>query len=150
MPRPHKPETGLFILRIALGLVFFLHGWSKLFGHQISFIKEMLTMAGWTLPDGLLWFVAVLELLGGLALLLGFFTRTAALLLVLEMLVAVILFHVRQGFFIVAIPNAPLAYGFEFHVALIGGLLCTMLGGPGRWTLEIKLAERRGETADEL
>lgn len=126
---------GLLILRIGAGLVFFLHGWQKLFGNDISFFHEMLVMAGWSIPDVVLWFVAVVELLGGIALLSGLFTRLAAVVLAFEILVAVILFHARQGFFIVAVPNVPLAYGFEYHVILIGALLCLGLGGPGRWAL---------------
>jgi len=133
-----KPDAalGLLILRIGVGLVFFLHGWQKLFGHEISFFQGMLSMAGWSVPGWLLWLVAIVELLGGLALIGGLFTRAVGLVLALEMLVAVILFHARQGFFIVAVPNVPLAYGFEYHVILIASLLCLGLGGPGRWAVE--------------
>ena len=134
-----KPELGLFALRLALGAIYFLHGWMKLFGGQESFVREMLRLAGWSLPDTLLWFVAVIELLGGLALLLGILARPAAVLLAFEMVVAVALFHFRQGFFIVAVPNVPLAYGFEYHVALVGGLICTALAGPGGWALQTRL-----------
>lgn len=124
-------EAGLFILRISIGLIFIVHGWEKLFGEQISFVQEMLRMAGWSVSEQALWLVAVLELVGGLALLLGILVRLAALGLTIEMLVAVGLFHVREGFFIFAVPNAPLAYGFEFHLALVGGLICLALGGAG-------------------
>lgn len=135
--------TGLLILRVAAGLVFLLHGWEKLFGDQISFVQEMLTMAGWSLPAGLLWGVAVLEVIGGLALLAGVFTRVAGFVLAVEMVVAVVLFHLRQGFFIVAVPNAPLAYGFEFHAVLVGALICLALAGPGRWSLAGRLNSGR-------
>ncbi|MEN8145782.1 MAG: DoxX family protein, partial [Gemmatimonadota bacterium] len=114
--------TGLLVLRVAVGLVFLMHGWTKMFGMQISFVQEMLTMVGWVLPAWLLWVVAGLELVGGLALVSGIFTRPFALLLGVEMIVAVILFHARQGFFIASVPNAPLAYGFEYHITLIAGL----------------------------
>ncbi len=130
-----KPGVGLLFLRICLGLIFFLHGWMKIFGGEVSFIREMLFMAGWSIPEPLLWLVAIIEVLGGLALLLGVFTRQAAALLAIEMIVAVALFHVKQGFFIVAVPNVPLAYGFEYHLALIGGLICLALSGSGAGAL---------------
>ena len=130
-----RSGTGLFGLRIAFGSLFLLHGWAKLFGNNISFFHEMLTMAGWSIPDWILWCVAVVEVLAGIALLLGVLTSLASLVLGAEMLVAVFLFHVRQGFFIVAVPNVPLAYGFEYHLALLGGLFCLALAGPGRWSL---------------
>jgi putative oxidoreductase len=130
-----KPGLGLLILRVCLGLIFFLHGWMKIFGGEVSFIREMLLMAGWSMPEPLLWLTAIAEVLGGLALLLGVFTRPAAALLAFEMIVAVALFHVRQGFFIVAVPNVPLAYGFEYHLVLIGGLICLALSGSGTGAL---------------
>ena len=91
----------------------------------------------------MIWFVAGVELLAGLALILGVVTQWAALILVVEMAVAVVLFHSRQGFFIVAVPNVPLAYGFEYHVALIAGLVCVSLAGPGGWALDATIAARR-------
>ncbi|MEN8145962.1 MAG: DoxX family protein [Gemmatimonadota bacterium] len=128
--------TGLLVLRVAVGLVFLMHGWTKMFGMQISFVQEMLAMVGWVLPAWLLSVVAWLELVGGLALVSGIFTRPFALLLGVEMIVAVILFHARQGFFIASVPNAPLAYGFEYHITLIAGLACLALAGPGAWSLD--------------
>jgi len=126
---------GLLVLRVSIGLIFFLHGWMKLFGHQVSFLREMLHMAGVTLPDPLIWLATAIELGAGLALMAGLFTRPAALLLTAEMVIAVLLFDLQEGFFIVSVPNVPLAYGFEYHLALIAGLVCVALGGPGRWAL---------------
>jgi putative oxidoreductase len=100
-------------------------------------------MAGWSPPDAMLWLVTAVELLAGLALILGVITRWASLILAVEMVIAVGLFHLRQGFFIVAIPNVPLAYGFEYHVALIAGLVCVWLSGPGGWALDGTIAARR-------
>lgn len=126
-----RANLGLLVLRLGLGFVFVAHGWVKLFGGHISFIQEMLTIVGVTLPNSLLFLVAVVELLGGLALIVGPFSRPLAAILAAEMLVTVVIFHAAQGFFIVSLPNAPLAYGFEFHVVLISGLLCIALAGPG-------------------
>jgi putative oxidoreductase len=130
-----------------MGIVFLSHGWMKLFGEHISFVQEMLNMAGASLPGSALWLIAVVETIAGLALLLGIFTRHAALLLAIEMIVAVVLFHVREGFFIIAVPNVPLAYGFEFHLALIGALVCLTLGGPGALALENRVRKPAGGTA---
>lgn len=126
-----RPGIGLLVLRIGLGLIFFLHGWMKLFGDREMFVREVLSMVGWAVPDPVIWLITGLEIAGGVALIVGVFSRWAALALAVEMFVVVLLFHIRQGFFIVAVPNVPLAYGFEFHVALIAGLVCTALAGPG-------------------
>jgi putative oxidoreductase len=136
MDKARQQRIGLLSLRLALGLIFVLHGWMNVVRGQESFLREMLAMAGWSAPDLLVWMITVLELLGGLALMLGMFTSLAALILAVEMVVAVVLFHIRQGFFIVAIPNVPLAYGFEYHLALVGGLVCLALAGPGEFALQ--------------
>lgn len=133
-----RSQWGVLVLRIALGTLFLLHGWVKLFGNNISFVQEMLGMAGWTIPVAVLTVIAIFELVAGLALVTGAFVKPASWLLALEMVIAVILFHARQGFFIVAVPNVPLAYGFEYHVALIGGLICLALAGPGAFALETR------------
>jgi putative oxidoreductase len=146
MAKLSKSDTGMLVLRVALGLVFFLHGWMNLIEGRESFIREMLSMAGWSLPDAVLWFVTGVELLAGLALILGLVTQWAALILAVEMAAAVLLFHLRQGFFIVAVPNAPLAYGFEYHVVLIASLICVWLIGPGAWALDTTIAARRSSS----
>ena len=146
MVKLSKSDTGMLVLRVALGLIFFLHGWMNVIAGRESFIREMLIMSGWSLPDAVIWFVTSVELLGGLALILGVLTQWVALILVVEMAIAVALFHLRQGFFIVAIPNVPLAYGFEYHVALIAGLVCVWLSGPGGWALDGMIAARRRAT----
>lgn len=133
-----RPGLGLLALRISLGLIFFLHGLMKFFGGEVSFIREMLLMAGWSIPEPLLWLSAIIEVISGMALLLGIFARQAAGLLAVEMIVAVVLFHLRQGFFIVAVPNVPLAYGFEYHLALLGGLTCLAFSGPGAGALRYR------------
>ncbi len=142
MNATQRASVGLLVLRIAVGSVFLLHGWMKLFGQQISFVQDTLTIVGLQIPGALLVAVAIVEFLAGLALILGLFTRSAATILTVEMLLAVILFHAQQGFFIVAVPSAPLAYGFEFHVSLIGGLLCLAFSGPGELSLGREITAR--------
>jgi putative oxidoreductase len=137
-----RQRIGLMVLRLALGLIFVLHGWMNIVAGQESFLREMLAMVGWSAPDLLVWLITGFELLGGLALMLGLFAREAAFLLAIEMVVAVVLFHVGQGFFVIAVPNAPLAYGFEYHLALVGGLVCVALAGPGGFALGDRFTAR--------
>jgi len=76
------------------------------------------------------------------------FVRPLALLLAIEMVVAVLLFHLRQGFFISSVPNAPLAYGFEYHITLIASLVCLVLAGPGLWSLDERRAAPLAKAPD--
>jgi putative oxidoreductase len=68
--------------------------------------------------------VAAIEFLGGLAILLGTGTRIAALLLTGVMVVAMLTVTFR-GF----------AGGYDINLAVLGGLLCLLFGGPGKFAL---------------
>jgi putative oxidoreductase len=138
-----RQQAGLLVLRLALGLIFALHGVMNLVGGQAAFLREMLAMVGWSPPDLVVWAITIFELVGGLALMLGIFAREAALLLAIEMAVAIVLFFARDGFLIIAVPNVPLAYAFEYPVALIGGLVCVTLVGPGSFVLKSRSGVRR-------
>ncbi len=146
---PARQQTGLLVLRVAVGLIFFAHGCANLLAGREAFLRAMLAMAGWSAPDVLVWLLTAIELLGGLALLLGVFTRGAALVLSSEMIGAVALFSLREGFLVVAVPNVPLAYAFEYPLALIGALVCLALAGPGRFALDNWLSARESRSAGD-
>jgi putative oxidoreductase len=142
MDRSAREAWGLAILRLAVGLIFFVHGWMNVLGGREAFLRLMFEMAGWSPPDLLIWLLTALEFLGGLALLVGIFTRPVAFLLAAEMVGAMAMFYIREGLVIVAVPNVPLAYASEYPLALVGALVCLALAGPGYFALENRLAAR--------
>lgn len=108
---------GLLLLRAALGIIFITHGYPKLAhgaGMQRFFIEH-------GLPGYFLYVAGVLELFGGGLLLLGLFTRGAALLLVIEMGVAIWKVHSSRGILAVHEYEFPLAMAMAcFALATIG------------------------------
>jgi len=81
--------------------------------------------------------IAILvEFLGGLALLAGAFTRCAALLTAVEMLVAAIMVHLPNGFFLNWTNDPSKGHGIEYNVALVGGALALMFLGGGRLSVD--------------
>jgi putative oxidoreductase len=89
----YERSLGLLLIRVGTGLVFFMHGTSKLGSMAMTTGFFMhLGLPGWTAPA-----IALLETIGGLALILGIFTRVFALLLGIEMLVAIFLTGFTQG-----------------------------------------------------
>jgi len=79
------------VLRIGAGVLFIEHGLQKLFGFFGG-------VQGTTVPlASMMGAAGVLELVGGLLLILGFLTRPAAALLMVEMVVAYFMAHAAQG-----------------------------------------------------
>src|SRR3954452_892823 len=71
---------GLTVLRIVVGIVFLVHGGQKLFLMGFGGVASFLGSLGVPAPGVFAVIVTLAELLGGLALILGLFTRIAAVL----------------------------------------------------------------------
>jgi putative oxidoreductase len=133
-------DWGLTVLRVVTGIVFFMHGWTKVFvwgfeGTAAGFAQMGIPLAGMAGP-----FVGLLELLGGLALIVGLGTRWISIPLAFTMLVAILKVHLAAGFFA---PN-----GYEFPLMLLAGLVGLTLAGGGAFAVDKVLAARRaGSTA---
>lgn len=83
----------LLALRIAVGGIFIFHGWGKLFGNApgMTAFTGMVGMLGFPAPVLFAYAAALSEFFGGIAVLLGVFTRAAATLIGIVMLVALVL-----------------------------------------------------------
>src|SRR5437762_10747004 len=114
----------LSILRIMVGLLDMEHGRAKVldFPHQPTHAPYTLL----TLNPGL---QGLLELVGGLLLALGLFTRTVAFILAGDMAVAYFLVHAPRGFF-------PLLNGGELAVVYCFVFLYFWVAGGGEWSLD--------------
>ena len=131
-------EWGYLLLRVALGVIFLAHGSQKLFGWfggdgfaaTVGYFGAKLGI-----PAPLAALAIVTEVAGGLAVLFGAFTRTAALGLAVTMIVAAAKVHLTNGFFINWANTAGQGHGIEMNVALGAMALFLTLAGPGRWAL---------------
>ncbi len=126
---------GLLALRVALGLIFFSHGYPKL-AHQGAGMQGFFAQHG--LPGYFVYISGVVEVFGGILLVLGLFTRAAALLLAIEMSVAIWKVHSARGYLAVHEYEFPLALATGcFALATVGaGLLSLdqpLFGGTGRF-----------------
>lgn len=88
------------------------------------------------------WFVTLLEILGGLALIVGAFVTIVSVLLIINMLVAMFAVHLPHGFLFVNItgmgPEGPQfgMPGYEVNLLYIAGLLALILGGAGAYSVD--------------
>lgn len=127
---------GLTILRVVVGIVFFVHGFQKLFLMGFGGVADIMEDLGVPAPGLFAVIVTLVELLGGLALILGLFTRLAAVPLAVDMLVATLTVHLPNGFSVV--PNG----GYEFTLVLMAAGAALAVAGPGEAALDRFLASR--------
>lgn len=124
----YAPQA-LSLLRIVAALIFLLHGSSKLLGFPPS---------GMPMPEvgSLTWIGGALELIGGLMLLFGLFSRAVAFVLSGEMAVAYWMFHAPESTFpSVNGGDAAILYCFVF--------LLIAAAGPGPWSVDAMMRRNR-------
>ena len=109
-----------FVFRLLIGLLFFMHGYGKLFGGEAT---------------GLIWWAGLIELLVGLGVFFGFFTRLAAFGGAIVMLVGYFMMHFPMGW-------NPLLNEGQAAVLFFAAFLVLMQRGAGKWALERALLKK--------
>ena len=116
---------GLLLLRFALGAIFLTHGYPKLVRPNPE-MQHMFAQHG--LPAQFVYVAGILECFGGALLALGLFTRPAALLLAIEMAVAIWKVHSSGGILAVHL--------YEFPFALAAACIALATVGPGALSID--------------
>lgn len=114
-------HIGALIIRVLLGITFFAHGVAKYQG-------GIGNIAGWFdsigIPGFMAYVVATIEIVGGLALIIGFGTRIVSALMAIILLVATFKVKLAVGFF----GNGQMA-GYELDLSMIGAAIYLLLNG---------------------
>lgn len=126
---------GALALRVSLGILFLAHAGLKLFVFTPSGTAHFFASLG--LPPALAYATMAAEVGGGLALILGVWTRVVSLALIPILLGAILTVHGKAGFFFTD-PNG----GWEFPAFWIAALVTQALLGDGAFALGLTQAQR--------
>jgi putative oxidoreductase len=138
-----SPGLGVALLRVTLGVIFVMHGYLGLAVIGPDGIARYTTRMGYpaALGPALGWYMVLAHSLGGLLLILGLFTRWAALAQVPIMASAFFLYHLRQGFFLTGIVvdqarGTVIAGGYEYTLLVLAATITLVLAGGGALALD--------------
>ncbi|HUB02926.1 MAG TPA: DoxX family protein [Terriglobales bacterium] len=134
-------DVTLTILRIVLGVVFFAHGAQKMLGWfggygfhgTMSFFEHL----GFPAPVAFL--IICTEFFGGLGLIVGLLTRIPALGIGVEMIGALLIVHLPNGFFMNWYGNQK-GEGFEYHLLVIAIAAVLLIRGGGAFSADRALS----------
>lgn len=118
---PYRPHL-LSILRIVTALLFLEHATVKLFGFTVTDAPSAAALT-------FFWWIGVLELVGSVLLVIGWWTRLAAFVLSGEMAVAYFMAHAPHSFF-------PIQNGGEAAILFCFIFLYIAAAGPGAWAID--------------
>jgi putative oxidoreductase len=140
-------DAAALILRIAAGLIFLPHGWSKIAGEGGAAAFAADIAANYHLPALLGYVAAYAEFIGGILLIVGLLTRLDALLLAATMFVATFIVQLPDALYEVppgAIKTFVALRGIETPLALFAISLALLLTGGGRFSLDalLRIEER--------
>lgn len=115
----------MFFLRVVLGVIFIAHGWAKIQGMEgtIGFFGSL------GLAPFFAYLVAWTEFLGGLAMVLGLYTRVAGYLIAIVMVFAIVLAKFKMGFL----------GGYELDLILLASALVIAQHGSGPYSVSGKV-----------
>ncbi len=129
-------EIAFLIARILLGVILIAHGWDKFTITGLEGVTGFFDSLGIPAAGIAAIAAAVVELLGGILIILGVFTRIVAAFVAIDMLFAALFAHVSSGIFVTN-------NGWELTGAIGAGALLLIAVGAGAWSIDGVLAKRK-------
>jgi putative oxidoreductase len=122
------------LLRVVMGFVFIPHGCQKLFGWfgapaMDQYVQSFGRMGSWSASAAWVYYIGALEVVGGIALMVGFLTRFFALQFMIFMIIAAFVAHWSLGFFWTA-------RGFELPFSWAVICFVILIHGGGKWSID--------------
>lgn len=133
---PLLRDLALLVARCGLGVILIAHGWQKVVDQGLGNTADGFAGMGVPVPTLSAYYAAIVELLGGVALILGLTLPIVGVLIALDMAGAFVFVHAPHGVFVTG-------GGFELVLAIGVGALVLAANGAGRISLDTLFAENR-------
>lgn len=137
---PVLSDIALLVSRVALGVILLAHGWQKLTEWTVAGTAASFADMGVPLPALSATFVTAIEVVGGIALVIGLLAPLFAVLNMVSMLGALVIVHAQNGIF-------AADGGFELVLAIFAGLAVIAALGAGRFSVDGVLGHSRTQAA---
>ena len=132
---PHVRSIGILLARIGFGVIFLAHGLQKADTQGYSATKAAFEGMGAPVPALSAFLATWVEIIGGIALIVGILTPIFGALLFLDMLGALFIAHIGKGIW-------SSDGGYEFVLALGAGALLLAAVGAGKFSIDTLLGTR--------
>ncbi len=136
------------ILRVTVGLGFFMHGIAKLSKGPEGFAK-LLEHIGAPAPEFMAWIAIIVEIIGGAGLILGVFVSILSIPLIITMLTAWFTIHYKFGYSSIKTigldENGPKfgPPGYEINLLYIAALIVLIVYGAGKFSVDSLIVKKR-------
>jgi putative oxidoreductase len=135
-----RDDSVIAILRLTLGVLFIAHGAQKMLGSfgGPGFLETLNSFETMGIPRTLGVLAIAAEFFGGIALIVGFLGRVAALGIMTNMIVAIAIVHGQYGFFM-NWTGTQAGEGYEYHLLAIAIALAVVIRGSGAFSADLTL-----------
>jgi len=146
-PLDVPPDWYAIPLRLIVGYGFMEHGYAKLARGPDGFV-HILTALGGPMPELAAWATILVELFGGLAVLLGALIPLASIPMIAVLLVAIVTVHLPNGFSSIKLLSVGRdgahfgQPGYETDLLYIAALIALVVGGSGPFSVDRLIARR--------
>jgi putative oxidoreductase len=154
-PLPLPANWYAIPLRLIIGYGFFAHGYAKFARGPEQFIG-LLNAMGLPFSELLGWATILVEMVGGIAILLGALVPLVSIPMIIVLLVAIFTVHVPNGFSsikLVAFDASGAHFGqpgYETDLLYLAGLIALCVGGAGPYSIDRVLSKRSDESVENL
>lgn len=129
-------EVAFVLARILLGIILIAHGWDKFAITGLEGISGYFASLGIPAAGFAAVVAALVEIIGGILIIAGAFTRITAAVVFVDMLLAALLAHIANGVFV-------MNNGWELTGAIGAGALLLVAAGAGAWSVDAALAKNK-------